>query len=313
MSCITARSRPRGAFPVSPGLVHDSWASFQRHEGQGEDETTDVMGALCGGADRRAVHTGGRGGTGDGTGPASGRSGRSPTPERTPASAVLPPSAVAPPGWRVRRARCCARPTAAGTGAMCHRPVRHRRRWSSVTSRPSTPGARWRWPSGRARPHGCTARTTGERPGRSRSATPTRVPSTTASPSSTAGDGLAMSDPVDGKYRILSTADGGRNWRVLPTRGMPEAQAGEAGFAASGQCLVSSGPRDVWLATGGAATARVLHSADRGLTWTASASTIPASTTRPGASSAWPSATATTASRSAATTGPESPHRTPPP
>ncbi|MFD3652956.1 oxidoreductase [Streptomyces sp. NPDC058620] len=88
--------------------------------------------------------------------------------------------------------------------------------------------------------------------------------------------GLAMSDPVDGRFRILSTDDGGRSWKVLPPAGMPAAQPGEAGFAASGQCLVSSGPKDVWLATGGAATARVLHSADRGLTWTASESTIPA-------------------------------------
>ncbi|MGW3987189.1 WD40/YVTN/BNR-like repeat-containing protein [Streptomyces sp. NPDC004830] len=88
--------------------------------------------------------------------------------------------------------------------------------------------------------------------------------------------GLAMSDPVDGRFRILSTGDGGRTWRVLPDRGMPAAQEGEAGFAASGQCLVTSGPRDVWLATGGAAHARVLHSADRGRTWTAAASPVPA-------------------------------------
>ncbi|MFE1408098.1 WD40/YVTN/BNR-like repeat-containing protein [Streptomyces sp. NPDC058770] len=88
--------------------------------------------------------------------------------------------------------------------------------------------------------------------------------------------GLAMSDPVDGKYRVLSTEDGGRNWRVLPTDGMPRAQEGEAAFAASGQCLVASGPKDVWLATGGAATARVLHSADRGRTWAAVGATIPA-------------------------------------
>ncbi|MGW6566572.1 WD40/YVTN/BNR-like repeat-containing protein [Streptomyces sp. NPDC054975] len=88
--------------------------------------------------------------------------------------------------------------------------------------------------------------------------------------------GLAMSDPVDGKFRILSTRDGGRSWAVLPDAGMPAALPGEAGFAASGQCLVSSGPRDVWLATGGGATARVLHSRDRGLTWTATESTIPA-------------------------------------
>lgn len=57
---------------------------------------------------------------------------------------------------------------------------------------------------------------------------------------------------------------------------MPAAQDGEAGFAASGQCLVASGPEDVWLATGGAARARVLHSADRGLTWTASDAPVPA-------------------------------------
>ncbi|MFJ8630037.1 WD40/YVTN/BNR-like repeat-containing protein [Streptomyces sp. NPDC093568] len=88
--------------------------------------------------------------------------------------------------------------------------------------------------------------------------------------------GLAMSDPVDGRFRILSTSDGGRSWKVLPSEGMPGAQEGEAGFAASGQCLVASGPKDVWLATGGAARARVLHSADRGLTWTAADTPIPA-------------------------------------
>ncbi|WP_442811501.1 WD40/YVTN/BNR-like repeat-containing protein [Streptomyces sp. NBC_01288] len=88
--------------------------------------------------------------------------------------------------------------------------------------------------------------------------------------------GLAMSDPVDGKFRILSTGDGGRSWKVLSNAGMPAALDGEAGFAASGQCLVSSGPRDVWLATGGGARARVLHSGDRGLTWTATDTPIPA-------------------------------------
>lgn len=88
--------------------------------------------------------------------------------------------------------------------------------------------------------------------------------------------GLALSDPVDGKFRILSTADGGRSWRVLPADGMPPALDGEAGFAASGQCLVTAGPKDVWLATGGSAHARVLHSADRGLTWTATETPVPA-------------------------------------
>lgn len=88
--------------------------------------------------------------------------------------------------------------------------------------------------------------------------------------------GLAMSDPVDGKYRLLSTRDGGRSWQILPDDGMPAARPGEAGFAASGQCLVSSGAKDVWLATGGGPDGRVLHSADRGLTWSATETTVPA-------------------------------------
>ncbi|MDX3110326.1 WD40/YVTN/BNR-like repeat-containing protein, partial [Nonomuraea angiospora] len=88
--------------------------------------------------------------------------------------------------------------------------------------------------------------------------------------------GLAMSDPVDGRFRILATDDGGRSWRVLPSDGMPQALAGEAGFAASGQCLVTAGGRDAWLATGGAERSRVFHSGDRGRTWTVTDSPIPA-------------------------------------
>ncbi|WP_239068035.1 WD40/YVTN/BNR-like repeat-containing protein [Actinomadura bangladeshensis] len=89
--------------------------------------------------------------------------------------------------------------------------------------------------------------------------------------------GLAMSDPVDGKFRIISTRDGGRSWRVLPSSGMPPALEGEAGFAASGQCLVSHGSRDVWLATGGGSRARVFHSGDRGRTWTVADTPLPSS------------------------------------
>ncbi|WP_419999570.1 WD40/YVTN/BNR-like repeat-containing protein [Streptomyces boninensis] len=88
--------------------------------------------------------------------------------------------------------------------------------------------------------------------------------------------GLAMSDPVDGKYRILATDDGGRSWRVLPSDGMPPALEGEAGFAASGQCLVASGARDAWFATGGGKVGRVFHTADRGRTWSVTETSIPA-------------------------------------
>jgi photosystem II stability/assembly factor-like uncharacterized protein len=88
--------------------------------------------------------------------------------------------------------------------------------------------------------------------------------------------GLAMSDPVDGRFRIIETSDGGASWSVVDPAGMPEAVDGEFGFAASGTCLVTAGGRDVWLASGGAAS-RVFHSRDRGHTWSVSNTSIPAS------------------------------------
>jgi photosystem II stability/assembly factor-like uncharacterized protein len=87
--------------------------------------------------------------------------------------------------------------------------------------------------------------------------------------------GLALSDPVGGKFRIIATADGGRSWHVLPNTGMPLALEGEAGFAASGTCLVTSG-HDAWFAGGGTTSgvARVFHSRDLGRHWTATTAPI---------------------------------------
>src|SRR4051812_14353376 len=64
--------------------------------------------------------------------------------------------------------------------------------------------------------------------------------------------GLALSDPVDGKFRILSTRDFGRSWAVVPNKGMPEAPT-EFGFAASGDCLVTAGHTAYFGSGGGAA------------------------------------------------------------
>ncbi len=86
--------------------------------------------------------------------------------------------------------------------------------------------------------------------------------------------GLALSDPVGGKFRIAATDDWGRSWHVLPDAGMPPAVPGEFAFAASGTCLVTSG-RDAWFASGGGA-ARVFRSRDGGRTWTVTAAPIPA-------------------------------------
>lgn len=77
--------------------------------------------------------------------------------------------------------------------------------------------------------------------------------------------GIAMSDPVDGKYLLLTTDDGER-WRVLDNAQMPGAANGEAAFAASGTCLVARGKNDLFLVSGGT-DARVFRSNNRGLSW----------------------------------------------
>jgi photosystem II stability/assembly factor-like uncharacterized protein len=80
--------------------------------------------------------------------------------------------------------------------------------------------------------------------------------------------GIAMSDPVDGRFLILTTSDGGESWQEVPAERIPPALEGEGGFAASGSCLAVLGHSDVWFASGGAKSARVYHSADRGRSWT---------------------------------------------
>jgi photosystem II stability/assembly factor-like uncharacterized protein len=84
--------------------------------------------------------------------------------------------------------------------------------------------------------------------------------------------GLALSDPVDGRFRILATDDGGRSWRVRPKAGMPPAVDGEYAFA-SGRCLRTSGTRQAWFGTGFAA-ARIFHTSNGGWTWAVTDSTL---------------------------------------
>ncbi|HET9797632.1 MAG TPA: hypothetical protein VFP90_06575 [Gemmatimonadaceae bacterium] len=82
-----------------------------------------------------------------------------------------------------------------------------------------------------------------------------------------ASHGIAMSDPVDGRFIVLTTSDGGDTWQEIPAERIPPALAGEGGFAASGSCLAVWGASHVWIASGGAASARIYHSPDRGRTW----------------------------------------------
>ncbi|MDN5796245.1 MAG: oxidoreductase [Intrasporangium sp.] len=79
--------------------------------------------------------------------------------------------------------------------------------------------------------------------------------------------GYILSDPVDGKFLILKTTNGGHSWRQLPSRGMPPALEGEAGFAASGTCIASNRRGDLFFGTGGADPGRIFRSTDGGHSW----------------------------------------------
>jgi photosystem II stability/assembly factor-like uncharacterized protein len=90
-----------------------------------------------------------------------------------------------------------------------------------------------------------------------------------------ANKGLMFGDAVGGSFQLYRTSDGGKTWTEVKAKGL-EAMPSEGAFAASGTCLVVGAKGEAWIATGGAARARVFHSKDSGLTWQASSTPIPA-------------------------------------
>ena len=87
-------------------------------------------------------------------------------------------------------------------------------------------------------------------------------------------NGMALGDPIKGQFQLITTDDGGANWKPLPAKNLPPALPGEGAFAASGTCLVTHGKDHVWFATGGAKVARVFRSSNRGRTWEVSETPI---------------------------------------
>ncbi|MEN7547937.1 hypothetical protein AAG747_08455 [Rapidithrix thailandica] len=79
-------------------------------------------------------------------------------------------------------------------------------------------------------------------------------------------EGVAFSDPVDGKLLMIRTQDQGNTWEEFTETERPETKEGEAGFAASGTCLTVLPPGHIWIGTGGKAS-RVFHSVDKGKSW----------------------------------------------
>ena len=80
--------------------------------------------------------------------------------------------------------------------------------------------------------------------------------------------GIALGDPIEGRFELITTDDGGKHWKHLAPSRVPPAVEGEGAFAASGTCITAQGKANVWFGTGGKA-ARVFRSTDRGKTWTA--------------------------------------------
>jgi photosystem II stability/assembly factor-like uncharacterized protein len=83
---------------------------------------------------------------------------------------------------------------------------------------------------------------------------------------------FALSDPVDGKFLVLSTTDGS-HWKELPREHMPAALPQEGAFAASNSGLLLYGKSELYFGTGGT-KARVFHSMDLGESWTVSETPI---------------------------------------
>jgi photosystem II stability/assembly factor-like uncharacterized protein len=86
-----------------------------------------------------------------------------------------------------------------------------------------------------------------------------------------ANRGVAFSDSVDGRFVILTTADGGRAWHQVPSDRLPAALPGEGAFAASGTNVALDGGSAVWIGT---TAGRVLRSSDDGRSWTVAATHI---------------------------------------
>ena len=80
-------------------------------------------------------------------------------------------------------------------------------------------------------------------------------------------NGIALGDPMNGRWFILLTKDGGSTWTEPPMTQRPVAAEGEAAFAASGSSLVTGEGGAVWIGSGGR-VARLHRSTDYGRSWT---------------------------------------------
>lgn len=82
-----------------------------------------------------------------------------------------------------------------------------------------------------------------------------------------ADHGIVMGDAIEGRFCILTTENGGRNWVRIPANALPPALPNEGAFAGSGTNIAVLGKSRAWIGTGAGPRARVLRTEDRGRTW----------------------------------------------
>jgi len=82
------------------------------------------------------------------------------------------------------------------------------------------------------------------------------------------GRGIALSDPVNGHFRLAVSSNFGRTWHLRSTAGMPKAEDGEFAFAASGTCIVAIKRGSFAFVSGGVDAPRVFRTNNAGRTWT---------------------------------------------
>jgi len=82
-------------------------------------------------------------------------------------------------------------------------------------------------------------------------------------------NGIAFSDPIDGRFFIVKTNDGGETWKENKDINIPQVQKGEGGFAASGTSICVEGKDLVWIGSGGGEKAKIYFSQDAGNNWRA--------------------------------------------
>ncbi len=78
-------------------------------------------------------------------------------------------------------------------------------------------------------------------------------------------EGIAIGDPIEGGFSVITTRDGGVSWQKMPSDRLPHLEEGEAAFAASNTNIVIKG-NTTWLVSGGK-KARVFYSSNKGKSW----------------------------------------------